>query len=173
VRRHFEKSFRDGKQASCCCTQVAAVRESLAGRFRRPPITRVAPPSQPSVHEPTVSELLDIDREYRQLASQGKLIMIAPKRMNPEGKAWLPILHTHRGDRHYTALFSNTAHAHEMRTTHDWVVIYRDDHGGHGQWTVITSTRGRLTGRGIVRGRKAKCHLVYGVGNKRKAGSAI
>lgn len=152
--------------------RVAAVRESLAGRFRRPPITRGSQP-QPVVDVPPVSELLDIDREYRESASQGKLTMIAPLRMNPEGKAWLPILHTHRGDRHYTALFSNTAHAHEMRTTHDWVVIYRDDRGGHGQWTVITSTLGQLTGRRIVRGREAECREFYGLKKKRKAVSAI
>ena len=73
----------------------------------------------------------------------------------------MPILHTHRGERRYTALFSNTAHAHEMRTTYDWVVFYRDDHGGHGQWTVITSTLGKLTGRRIVRGREAECLDFY------------
>ncbi len=84
------------------------------------------------------------------------------------GKAWLPTLHTHRGERHYTALFSNTAHAHEMRATHDWVVIYRDDHGGHGQWTVITSTMGKLTGRRIVRGREAECREFYGLKKQRK-----
>lgn len=148
--------------------RVAAVRESLAGRFRRPAISQN--PERPVTHveQPPVSELLDIDREYRQSAEQGKLIMIAPMRMNPEGKAWLPILHTHRGERHYTALFSNTAHAHEMRTTHDWVVIYRDDHGGHGQWTVITSTMGKLTGRRIVRGREAECREFYGLKKQRK-----
>jgi hypothetical protein len=142
--------------------RIAAVRESLAGRFRRPAASPVASSPKTKTEQPPVSELLDIDREYRQMASQGKLTMIAPKRMNPEGKAWLPILHTHRGERHYTALFSNTAHAHEMRKTHDWVVIFRDDHDGHGQWTVITSTLGKLTGRRIVRGREADCREFYG-----------
>ena len=153
--------------------RVAAVRESLAGRFRRPASATGSQSQQPRAEEPPISELLDIDREYRQLASQGKLTMIAPKRMNPEGKAWLPILHTHRGQRHYTALFSNTARAHEMRTTHDWVVIYRDDHGGHGQWTVITSTMGKLTGRRIVRGREAECRAFHGVKKTRKVASGI
>lgn len=76
-------------------------------------------------------------------------------------EAWLPILHTHRGARHYTALFSNTARAHEMHTTHDWVVIYRDDHGGQVQWTVITSRLGDLEGRRIVRGREEECRRCY------------
>ncbi len=153
--------------------RVAAVRESLAGRFRRPPQGQISQARKSQDEQPPVSELLDIDREYRQSAEQGRLTMIAPKRMNPEGKAWLPILHTHRGDRHYTALYSNTAHAHEMRTTYDWVVIYRDDHGGHGQWTVITSTLGKLTGRRIVRGREAECLEFYGVEKQRKSRSEI
>lgn len=153
--------------------RVAAVREALAGRFRRPVISAKSQSQPPTPDEPPISELLDIDREYRQLAAQGKLTMIAPKRMNPEGKAWLPILHTHRDERHYTALFSNTAHAHEMRTTHDWVVIYRDDHGGHGQWTVITSAMGSLTGRRIVRGREVECRDFYGLRKPRKTESGI
>ena len=66
-----------------------------------------------------------------------------------------------------------TARAHEMRTTHDWVVIYRDDHGGHGQWTVITSTMGKLTGRRIVRGREAECRAFHGVKKTRKVASGI
>lgn len=114
-----------------------------------------------------MSELLDVDQEYRQSAAVGSLTRIAPKRLNPEGKAWLPILHTHRGDRHYTAMFSNTARAHEMHTTHDWVVIFRDDHGGHGQWTVITSQLGDLKGRRIVRGRESECRIVYDQENER------
>ena len=87
--------------------------------------------------------------------------MIAPKRFNPTRKAWLPILHTHRGGRRYTAVFSNTARAHQLGTTHDWVVIYRDDPGGDGQWTVITSKLGRLRGRRIVRGYEEECRAYY------------
>jgi hypothetical protein len=41
--------------------------------------------------------------------------------------------------------------------THDWVVIYRDDHNGDGQWTIITSLLGRLKGHRIVRGREQEC----------------
>ena len=63
--------------------------------------------------------------------------------------------------RHYTAMFSNTARAHELDTTHDWVVIYRDDDGNHGQWTVITSHFGKLRGKRIVRGRESECASHY------------
>lgn len=60
-----------------------------------------------------------------------------------------------------TALFSNTARAHELGTTHDWVVIYRDDHEGHRRWTVITARFGSLRDRRIVRGREAECATHY------------
>jgi putative hydrolase len=70
------------------------------------------------------------------------------------------VLHTQRGTRHYTALFSNTARAHELGTTHDWVVIYRDD-DDHGRWTVITAQYGRLRGHRIVRGREQECARHY------------
>jgi putative hydrolase len=86
---------------------------------------------------------------------------IAPRRFNPTGQAWLPILHTQRSDRHYTVLFSNTARAHELGTTKEWVVIYRDDAKGDGQWTVITARLGKLRGRRIVRGREAECEAYY------------
>ena len=76
------------------------------------------------------------------MAKQGKLPRIAPRRFNPTGDAWLPVLHTQRDGRHYTALYSNTARAHELGTTHDWVVIYRDDDQHSGSWTAITASFG-------------------------------
>ena len=108
-----------------------------------------------------MGELLDIDCQYRQAAQSGKLPLIAPRRFNPTGEAWLPILHTQRDQRHYTALFSNTARAHELGTLRDWVVIYRDDHDGAGQWTVITGRFGRTRGERIVRGRESECIDYY------------
>jgi hypothetical protein len=135
--------------------RIQAVRETLAGRFqqrRRTTPTDVVRPTD----EPPVAELLEIDREYRQRAAVDQLPRIAPRRFNPTGQAWLPIWHTERGHRHYTALFSNTARAHELGTVRDWVVIYRDDTNGDGQWTVITSRFGRLKGKRIVRGRESE-----------------
>ena len=111
--------------------------------------------------EPTVAELLDVDREYREKIAAGSLPKIAPRRFNPLGDAWLPILHTHRGERHYTALFSNTARAHEFGATHDWVVLYYDGRTEEHQCTVITSHRGHLSGKRIVRGREAECEQYY------------
>jgi putative hydrolase len=65
------------------------------------------------------------------------------------------------GERHFTALYSNTARAHQLGTARDWVVIYRDDDGGLGQWTVITATTGGLRGRRVVRGREEECARHY------------
>jgi hypothetical protein len=163
--------------------RIRSVRESLAGRFR--PRTwgeRVAAPDRamttsvrekaPALgsEEPPVAELLDIDAEYRELERHGRLPRIAPRRFNPTREAWLPVLHTERQGRHYTALYSNTARAHELGATHDWVVIYLDDHDGHGRWTVITSAFGALRGRRIVRGRESECAVHYDAAATRAAG---
>jgi len=140
--------------------RVRAVQDSLATRFRRRPGVPEAARTGAEGDAP-VAELLEIDREYREKAERGELHNIAPRRFNPSGAAWLPILHTQRGNRHYTALFSNTARAHELGTTHDWVVIYRDDQGGRGQWTVITARLGALNGKRIVSGREPECRQHY------------
>ncbi len=106
---------------------------------------------------PDIGVLLAIDRDYRRKATAGELPTIAPKRFNPEGESWLPILHTHRAGWHFTVLFSNTARAHELGRTHDWVVIYFYDGDHHeGQCTVVTETQGPLAGARVVRGREAE-----------------
>ena len=108
-----------------------------------------------------LAELLDVDAAYRREAAARTLKKIAPRRFNPAGEAWLPVLHTTRERRHYTALFSNTARAHEQRKTHDWVVLYYDGQEGERQCTVITSEFGRLKGLRIVRGREGECQEFY------------
>lgn len=133
--------------------KVAAIRHYLAGR-----LARRQPPRPADV---PVEELLDVDREYRQLALAGTLRLIAPRRFNPEGKAWLPVLHTQRAGRHYTALFSNTATAHRLGRTHDWVVLYVDDGRGERQHTVVTAHGGPLDQLRVVRGREAECQDWY------------
>ncbi len=110
---------------------------------------------------PPVTMLLDVDREYREKSSAGELPTIAPRRFNPNGEAWLPILHTERDDWHFTALFSNTARAHELGHTHDWVVIYYyNDHQEEGQHTVVTETHGAMTGQRVVRGLEIECRAL-------------
>lgn len=119
------------------------------------------PIPHPSSPIPPVEDLLSVDREYREKSDAGELKRIAPRRFNPTGEAWLPILHTDRGEHHYTALFSNTARAHQLGKTHDWVVLYVDGRDAEQQYTVITSGRGAFRGRRIVRGREAECYALY------------
>jgi hypothetical protein len=129
------------------------VRSALAERLGRPRFRRMR---QEAVR-PSTALLLEVDHEYREKAAAGHLRLIAPRRFNPQGEAWLPILHTRRGDWHFTALFSNTPLAHELDRTRDWVVIYyHTDASPEGQCTVVTETRGRLAGRRVVRGREAE-----------------
>lgn len=111
--------------------------------------------------EPSVAEILDIDRQYRDGADAGTLPRIAPRRFNPTHAKWLPILHATSGSTHYTALYSNTARAHERGTTHDWVVIYFEGPGMDGQRTVVTASSGALSGRRVVRGRELECEQHY------------
>lgn len=111
---------------------------------------------------PAVADVLDVDREYRMRAQGESLPMIAPKRFNPGKAAWLPILHTERGDWHFTAMFSNSQRAHQLHRTHEWVVIQYDaDNSGAGQCTVVTEQRGPLAGLRVVRGREAACAAYY------------
>jgi hypothetical protein len=118
-------------------------------------------PAEPPRGEPPVSELLKIDQEYRRQAAEGLLTRIAPRRFNPQNECWLPLLYTRRDAWRYRALFSNTALAHRLGRTHDWVVIYFDGDGASGQRTVVTETRGDLRGRRVVRGREAECRAYY------------
>lgn len=137
--------------------RLEGLRAAIAHRLAR---VRVPPTGR---NPPGIDELLDVDREYREAATADRLHKVAPRRFNPEGRRWLPILHALRGDRHYTALFSNTANAHRFGKTHDWVVIYGDHDSGEGQWTVVTATGGPLRGRRVVRGREAECARHYKV----------
>ena len=134
--------------------RLAGIRDSLAQRLGRVQI----PTSAASA--PGIAELLDVDREYREKAAAGVLQRIAPRRFNPKREAWLPVLHTRRGSRRYTAIFSNTARAHRAGKTRDWVVLYADDGAGESRHTVITAAFGPLRGRRVVAGREDECTLV-------------
>ena len=151
--------------------RVEAVRMSLAGMLSgaaQRHAARVIPPekptgqeSQPKSDRPGVDVLLDVDAEYRRKAAAGELKTIAPRRFNPRGEAWLPVLRTKRGEWNLTALYSNTARAHEMGTNLDWVVIYFERGGSERQATVVTASDGPLQGKRVVRGREAECRRYY------------
>jgi len=137
--------------------RLAMIRAALSHMLARIRAVRTGPSK-----EPAVDILLDVDREYRSKAKAEQLRKIAPKRFNPKGEAWLPILHTRRGKWHFTALFSNTGRAHELDKVRDWVVLYfHSDSGGEAQRTVVTETRGPLADYRIVRGRERECSSFY------------
>ncbi len=160
----LEAAAHDGRLESVPgvgARRAAAWRASLANMLQRVrPRDRM--PSAAPASQPSVANLLEVDREYRRKAEARSLPTIAPKRFNPDGKAWLPVLHTQRDNWHFTALYSNTATAHKLKRTHDWVIVYfYDEHHVEGQHTVVTETRGPLAGRRVVRGRETACGDYY------------
>ena len=140
--------------------RVRAIHDCLAQRLSGH-LNPTMPPYPATDRSIPIAEILDIDAEYKKRAAEDQLPKIAPVKFNPGAVAWLPIMHIERDDRHYTALFSNTARAHELNTTKDWVVIYRDDDQQHARWTVVTSQFGKLRGCRIVRGREDECREFY------------
>lgn len=121
-----------------------AIAASLASKLSR----------RPTGHDrrPSVGALLSVDAEYRKAAADDELPRIAPRRLNPEGKAWLPILHTSREGWEMTALYSNTPRAHQLGRTTDWLVIHSEKNGERDQCTVVTErcpggTRRTIRGR--------------------------
>jgi hypothetical protein len=149
--------------------RAAAIRASLASILGRRRV--LGQKHQRSVDGPAINLLLGVDREYRSKVRAGKLPKIAPRRFNPAGEQWLPILHTTRGEWHFTVLFSNTARAHQLNKTRDWVVIYfYDDDHREGQHTIVTETRGPLRDLRVVRGREAECRRFYRQGSRSPLG---
>ncbi len=111
---------------------------------------------------PPVGVIMDVDKEYRKRAEEGSLKLIAPRQHNPEGAAWLPILSTTRGDWKFTAMFSNTALAHELGKTGEWVVMYFKKRGEEErQCTVVTEHRGEMKGKRVIRGRESESQKYY------------
>jgi DNA polymerase (family 10) len=151
--------------------RLQAVRSSLAGmlspsaqrRARRR--VRGEAADHKEGERPPVALLLALDADYRRRAEQDDLHKIAPKRFNPDNEAWLPIMHSERQGWDFTVLFSNTARAHDLNKTRDWVVIYYDRDGDEHQNTIVTETSGPLAGRRVVRGREAECRRYYDVGS--------
>ena len=139
--------------------ELRAALEQMLSRSAR----RRAHRPQPRGPVPPVELLLEIDEEYRAKAEAGELRKIAPRRFNPTGEKWLPTMKAEREGWSFTALFSNTARAHELGTTRDWVVIYFRAAGPEDQCTVVTAARGPLRGRRVIRGREDECREHYGV----------
>ncbi|MGW8318738.1 MAG: helix-hairpin-helix domain-containing protein [Candidatus Promineifilaceae bacterium] len=166
----LEQAAHDGRLAKVegfGPRRVRAVQVSLAGMLSTSAQRRQRQAFESDKpKQPAVSLLIEIDAEYRRRAETGELKTIAPKRFNPENEAWLPIMHVDREDWSFTALYSNTARAHELGKTHDWVVIYYEGDGQEGQCTVVTETHGPLQGKRVVRGREKASQRYYESGDK-------
>jgi hypothetical protein len=159
----LEIAAHDGRLASVPGVgprRIAAIRAALGALLTRTRARRTSETGVPDL--PPVDVLLDVDREYRDKAARDRLPTIVPRRFNPSGKARLPILHTRRGAWHFTVLFSNTARAHALQRTRDWVVVYcyNDGHEER-QCTIVTEIAGPLAGRRVVRGREDECGAHY------------
>jgi len=141
----------------------ARQRRWVESDVRRVPVEARSESADPGVR-PDIGTLLAVDHEYRAKTQAGSLHTITPRRFNPEKKSWLPVLHSERDDCSFTALFSNTARAHEVDATLDWVVIYYERDGEEDQCTVVTERNGPLTGRRVVRGRESECARHYAAG---------
>lgn len=113
------------------------------------------------VNQPSVGLILKIDDQYRDKAARGELKTITPRRFNPEKKAWLPVLHGDEDGWLFTAMYSNSARAHELGKTKDWVIIYYERDGDENQCTVVTERSGILKGWRVIRGRESECLSYY------------
>jgi hypothetical protein len=165
----LEMAAHDGRLARLGVgpKRLRGIIDSLAGRLGG------VRKGSPAGREPDVGDLLAVDEEYRRRAEQQLLPTLAPRRFNPDQRPWLPIYQTDRGDWFYRALFSNTALAHRLNTTRDWVVIYFEDGTASGQRTVVTETRGDLRGRRVVRGRERECRDHYGAATAVRPQTAV
>lgn len=152
VRGFGERRVRGVREALASILSRSARRRSRARQMQERGL-----PSPTPAERPSVAALLDFDAEYRRRADAGQLPQIAPRRFNPSGAAWLPVLHGEREGWSLTALYSNTALAHRLGRTHNWVVVYFERDGHEGQHTVVTERNGILRGQRVVRGREDEC----------------
>ncbi len=111
---------------------------------------------------PPVDMLLKADEIYRTRAARSELPRIAPRRFNLEGWTWLPILLARHDDWRLTPLFSNTVLAQRLGRTKDWIVACAQKADRPQQrCTIVTETRGDLTGHRVMRGRELECPSHY------------
>lgn len=108
-----------------------------------------------------VPAVLEIDEEYRAQAAARRLKMIAPRLLNPEKKAWLPLMVREYKGYKFTVMFSNTPTAHKLGKTNDWVVVYFEKGNGENQCTVVTEAQGALKGKRVIRGKEKECADYY------------
>ncbi len=105
--------------------------------------------------------LLALDARYRALGISGQLRRIAPRRFNPEHRAWLPLMHIEIRGWQVRVMYSNTERAHQLARVSDWVIIVAERDGQTARATVVTERYGVLRGRRVIRGREQACRDYY------------
>ncbi len=70
------------------------------------------------------------------------------------------MIREHKGYK-FAVMFSNTATAHKLGKTDDWVVVYYAKGKRENQCTIVTESRGELKGKRVIRGREAECRKFY------------
>lgn len=155
-----------GPRKACAIRSAAA--ELLVQRQRKrsrrtlPPNARVS--AQRKSHaEPSVAQLLIVDREYRRRARAQTLPKVAPRRFNPEGTATLPVYRVQHGNTEFRVFYSNSSTAHALGKTLDWVIVLAGNADRTLQYTVVSETRGSWSGQRVVRGRESECRALYGL----------
>jgi hypothetical protein len=140
--------------------RVEAIRSAvgaLLDRAGRRRARRLRDREAPRPPRPSVAAILEVDAEYRRAAAADELRKIKPRRFNPDGEAWLPILHVQREEWAFTVHYSNSAKAHRLDRTRDWVIVIGERDGVEDRATVVTEYRGPRAGRRVVRGREQEC----------------
>ena len=113
--------------------------------------------------EPDVETILEVDREYRRMATAGALPNIPVSGPTSDGvEVPRPILHAESGPWVFTAMYTTSARSRALGRTRDWVVVlFADDDGDQGRVTVVTERRGPLVSKRVVRGREIECVHYY------------
>jgi DNA polymerase (family 10) len=129
----IEQAAHDGRLSKVLVgsKRLRGIIDALAGRLSRYRLP------EPLRGEPTVADLLAIDADYRKGVEHGELPTISPRRFNPHNEPWLPLFSQSRRGWSYRARYSNTALAHRLGKTHDWVVVFFDDGIISGQRTMV------------------------------------
>jgi DNA polymerase/3'-5' exonuclease PolX len=138
-----EEAARTGKLAEVGVgpKRLRGILDALAVRALQSDLVPPAP------DEPSVAELLSLDADYRSRIESNQ--------------RWKWVGRSEVGPWDCSVSFADTAIAHRLRRTRDWVVIQFDDGHHHSERTIVTEVRGDLCGKRVVRGREEECRAYY------------
>jgi putative hydrolase len=139
--------------------RAAGIRAALRHMMKSARESR-SPKTRP---EPDIETILEVDREYRRMATADTLPTIPVSGPTSDGvEVPRPILHAEGGPWVFTAMYTTSARSRALDRTRDWVVIiFADEDGDQGRVTVVTERRGPLASKRVVRGREMECVHYY------------